>query len=558
MTFANPQYLWLLPAVPPVMAVFFWWSWRVRRRLMTQFIHERLLQNLVAGASPARQKIRAGCLIMAVVCLIFALAQPRWGYDLEEVAQRGLDIVVAIDTSKSMLAEDIAPNRLARAKLAALDLMQQAKSDRLGLVAFAGTAFLQCPLTVDDTAFRQSVEALDVTTIPEGGTALSEAIETASKAFKEGHNYKVLVLFTDGEDHDSDPLEAAKTAAKEGLRIFTVGIGSVEGELLRTKGAGGQPDYIRDENGDVVKSRLNQSLLEQIAGAANGFYLPLKGAKTIDTLYQSGLAPLPKSESKGKWVKRAQERYQWPLALALILLVVEMCLPERAAERERKKPAGPARAALTHAAVVLLALAPVAGRSSPAEALREYNRGRFGAALKEYQRLALQNTNDLRLVFNAGVAAYAVTNFDEAAKDFNLASASPDLKLQQSAYYNLGNTQYRLGELKFEPTAEGLDTLETAWKEACRSYTIATNLDRGDADASHNLNFVKRQMEMLAGLREAMRLAKQAADEAVRRAEFHRALQIMESLDNPIATKKFQDYVKKLKDIDEIVTPAQH
>jgi hypothetical protein len=103
-----------------------------------------------------------------------------------------------------------------------------------------------------------------------------------------------------------------------------------------------------------------------------------------------------------------------------------------------------------------------------------------------------------------------------------------------------------------------LDTLETAWKEACRSYTIATNLDRGDADASHNLNFVKRQMEMLAGLREAMRLAKQAADEAVRRAEFHRALQIMESLDNPIATKKFQDYVKKLKDIDEIVTPAQH
>ena len=129
--------------------------------------------------------------MLAVACLILALARPQWGFAWEEVKQRGLDIVVAIDTSKSMLAEDIAPNRLARAKLAALDLMQQAKSDRLGLVAFAGNAFLQCPLTIDDAAFRQSVEALDVNTIPQGGTAIAEAIETALTAFKEGDNHKV-------------------------------------------------------------------------------------------------------------------------------------------------------------------------------------------------------------------------------------------------------------------------------------------------------------------------------------------------------------------------------
>src|SRR2546425_115026 len=265
MTFAHPNVLWLLLAIPPAMLAFFWWSWRTHQRLVTQFIQTRLLPGLTVGISPARQKIRLACLILAVICLLLALARPQWGFDWEEVKQRGLDIVVAIDTSKSMLAEDIAPNRLARAKLAALDLMQQAKSDRLGLVAFAGSAFLQCPLTIDDAAFRQSVEALDVNIIPQGGTALAEAIETAMTAFKEGDNHKALVLITDGEDHDSGALDAAKKAAESGLQIFTVGIGSAEGELLRLKDAKGRSDYIRDAQGNVVKSHLNEDLLRDIA-----------------------------------------------------------------------------------------------------------------------------------------------------------------------------------------------------------------------------------------------------------------------------------------------------
>ena len=182
MTFANPQLLWLLLAIPPALLAFFWWSSRTRQRLLTQFIQARLLPGLTVGISATRQRIRVGCLVLAVVCLILALARPQWGFDWEEMKQRGLDIIVAIDTSKSMLAEDIEPNRLARAKLAALELMQRARSDRLGLVAFAGSAFLQCPLTIDDAAFRQSVEALDVNIIPQGGTAIAEAIETALTA----------------------------------------------------------------------------------------------------------------------------------------------------------------------------------------------------------------------------------------------------------------------------------------------------------------------------------------------------------------------------------------
>src|SRR5690242_901565 len=239
MQFANPTMLALLLVLPPARVAFVWWSTRKRQELMAQFIQARLLPGLVSGISTARQKFRLACLILGVAALIVALARPQWGFSWTEVKVRGVDIVVAIDTSKSMLARDIAPNRLTRAKLAALDLMQLAKSDRLGLIAFAGNAFLECPLTIDDAAFRQSVEALDVGTIPQGGTAVAEAIQTAQSAFKEGDNHRVLVLLTDGEDHDSGALDAAQKAAQAGMKIYTIGVGTQEGELLRIKDAQG-------------------------------------------------------------------------------------------------------------------------------------------------------------------------------------------------------------------------------------------------------------------------------------------------------------------------------
>src|SRR5512140_3854505 len=183
MSFANPTALWLLLVIPPALVLFFWWAGRKKQELMKRFIDARLLPGLMVGVSSRRQRLRQAAFVAAVAFLVVALARPQWGFDWEEARVRGLDIVMAIDTSKSMLAEDIQPNRLARAKLAALDLVQQARSDRLGLVAFAGSAFLQCPLSLDDEAFRQSIDALDVNIIPQGGTAIGEAIQTALSAF---------------------------------------------------------------------------------------------------------------------------------------------------------------------------------------------------------------------------------------------------------------------------------------------------------------------------------------------------------------------------------------
>lgn len=328
MRFALPSLLWLLLLVP-LLAAFLIWAWHTKERLIRQFVQSRLLAQLTVGVSKVRQKVRLGLLVAAVTFGLLALARPQWGFSWEEVSQKGLDIVVAIDTSRSMLAADIPPNRLERAKLAALDLMKLAKNDRLGLVAFAGSSFLQCPLTLDEEAFRQSVAALDVNIIPQGGTAIAETIQTALAAFKEGENHKILVLFTDGEDHEAGVVEAAKAASAKGLRIFTIGVGSAEGELVRVRDDKGKLDFLKDDQGNVVKSRLNETLLQQIAGAADGFYLPLRGANTADTLYERGLAPLPKSEFNAKLMQRHHERFYWPLGIAVVLLILEMFLPER-------------------------------------------------------------------------------------------------------------------------------------------------------------------------------------------------------------------------------------
>jgi Ca-activated chloride channel family protein len=554
MRFEHPNILWLLLVIPPALLAFFWWAMRLRQKSLAQFIQARLLSALTVGISPARRKIRLGCLVLAVIFLVVALARPQRGFDLEKVEQRGLDVVVAIDTSKSMLAGDTAPNRLERARLAALDLMQQARADRLGLVAFAGDAFLECPLTIDDTAFRQSVEALDVNTIPQGGTAIASAINAARTAFKEGDHYKVLVLLTDGEDNDTGALEAAQNAAKEGLKIFTIGIGTAEGTLLRITDANGNSDYIRDPAGNVVKSHLNETLLREIAGATGGFYLPLR-PNTIDALYEKGIAPLPESETQERLVRRYHEQFHWPLALAALLLLAEMFLPER--KKSTVQSPQSKVGAMTLATLIAILLLPIAANASPSSALREYKSGSYTNALQEFERLAQVNTNDVRLVFNAGAAAYRATNFDAALKYFQAATMSPDLKLQQQGYYNLGNTLYRQGELKFEPDTEGLDSMQQSWQGAVKNYEHAAELNTNDMDAAYNLAFVKKQIGLIAQLREAMRMAKQAADEAVRRNEYHRALEIMESLNSPIAAKKFQDYTKKLKDIDAIVTPHQ-
>jgi Ca-activated chloride channel family protein len=554
----------------PGLTAFFWWAWRRKKWLISQFVRSRLLANLTVGVSAGRQKVRMALIVSAVGLLIVVLARPQWGFSWEEAKQRGLDVVVAIDTSKSMLADDVAPNRLARAKLAALDLKRLARTDRVGLVAFAGSAFLQCPLSVDDEAFRQSVNALDINIIPQGGTALAEAIQTARSAFKEKNdNHKVLVLFTDGEDHDGRALEAAREAAKEGLRIFCIGIGTAAGEMLRTYDAKGRGDFIRDRDGNAVKSRLNEALLRQIAQSNGGFYMLLSGANTIDLLYERGLAPLPKSEFSARQIKRHHERYQWFLGLVIALLLVEMFLPERRPVRKTEGIVdGSANAELRKAVALLMTLMlPPVAWASPDKALKQYESGRYSAALREYERSLRERPEDPRLRYNAGAAAFKNADYDEASTYFESALQAPgiaeDLPLQQRAYYNLGNAQYRQGE-----NETNLERKQSNWQQALKSYEQALQLDSKDADAKFNYDLVKAKLEELQQQQqqkpediqpsEEAKRAKAQADEAVRRKEYQRALEIMDKqLQRDSTTRYYGDYIQRLREINGIQDSGQ-
>ena len=300
----------------------------------------------------------------------------------------------------------------------------------------------------------------------------------------------------------------------------------------------------------MVKSHLNEPMLQQIAAAAGGFYLPLRGADTMDVLYDRGLAPLPKSEGREAFIRQYHDQYHWPLAAAMLLLLAEMFFPERKKSAVRSpQSAVQSSVAATLIAIILL---PMAAKASPAAALRDYRAGDYTNAMTEYERLAEVHTNDLRLVFNAGDAAYRATNFDLAQNLFQQVTLSPDLKLQQRAFYNLGNVQFQKAKRRRIWTA-----CRTGLEAAGKIYERAVSLNTNDADAAFNLSFTKNAVEQIKQFKEALRRAKSEADAAVRRAEFHHALEIMQPLQKTIAAKQFEEFTKKLKDIDDIATPHQ-
>ena len=503
MHFAHFQLLWLVVTVVPLLAVFLWWSWQRRKRLMREFIPVRLLSGLTVGFSPSVERRRLVLIVVATAALLVSLARPQWGLVWEEATTQGRDILVAVDSSKSMLAVDSPPtDRLTRAKLAALDLAQIAQSDRFGLIAFAGSAFLQCPLTLDGFAFAQSVNAIDTQIIPQGGTALAGAIDTAVKAFeKSGDNHRVLVLLTDGEDHEEGVDAAVKRAQKAGIKIFTVGVGTPAGEVIRIPDEQGNMVFLRDEQGNAVKSRLNETLLKEIATETGGFYLALSGARPMETLFKRGIELLPKTESATTLTRSYREQFHWFVLLAVAGLIAEMFWRGKMETKTDSPGKSGATTAAAKTALVLLLACGVPGlMAAPSGALKNYRQGEYGKAQAEYERLLEERANkgkepgekDAQLEFNAGASAYKAGDFEKARQHFIMAAGAEDLLLQQQSYYNLGNTLYRQGE-----ASQDLEEREIIWEDAVRNLSRALELDQTDSDAKHNLEVIQKRLQRL-------------------------------------------------------------
>ncbi|MFH0921871.1 MAG: VWA domain-containing protein [Fibrobacterota bacterium] len=329
MEYRSPEWLFALLLLP-VLVLFFWAAARSRKRALARFGEPALMARLSSAAPGSRARLKGLLLLGAFLCIVVALGRPLFGAKQEIMKRKGVDIVIALDVSNSMLAEDIKPDRIRRAKYEITRLLDRIKADRVGLVAFAGAAFVQCPVTTDYGAVRTFLDVLDPAAIPAQGTDITGAIEKSARCFNRNENkYKVLVLITDGEDNEGDVVAAAKKAREEGVVIFALGIGSKGGVPIPLDKRSGSIVYKKDRDGNTVLTTLNEETLESVADATGGRYFhSTGGALELDRIYGE-ISRIEKKELKAEEFNRLQEQFMWPLALGLLLLAAEFFVPAR-------------------------------------------------------------------------------------------------------------------------------------------------------------------------------------------------------------------------------------
>lgn len=330
MRFAQPEYLYALGLVP-LLIVFYIVRFRQKAKALALLGNPELLAKLSRTTSIGRQKLKAGLMVCSVTCCLLALARPQFGTKIETIKRQGFEIMVALDVSNSMLAEDVKPNRLIRAKHAIRSLMAQLEGDRIGLVVFAGAAFLQCPMTSDYSALELFLDGVDTETVGTQGTAISEALDVATRTFQQNQReHKIVVLLTDGEDHQDDPITTAKKLSSQGIRVYAIGIGTPFGEPIPIKNTGGRVSgHKRDDAGSVVMSRLDENTLQQIALETEGaYYRSTLGEEEIQAIYHD-IAELEKSEFEAKEFTQYEERYQYVLAFALFFFILDTLINDR-------------------------------------------------------------------------------------------------------------------------------------------------------------------------------------------------------------------------------------
>jgi Ca-activated chloride channel family protein len=430
-------------------------------------------------------------LLAGVSLLLAAFLRPRWGFHWEEIKRKGVDLMVAVDVSESMLAEDIQPNRLERAKREITDLVSMLRGDRIGLIAFAGAAFMECPLTLDYGAFKIFLDYLDTELIPVQGTAIGEAIRTALTSFPADRRAsRALILITDGEDHPGEAVKAAQAAKEQGVKIFTIGIGSKEGAPIPLRGDKG--GFKQDRKGQVVMSKLKETTLQKIALTTGGSYVrSVSGDMDLKKIYEEEIrGKMEAGELKSTKKRRWEERFQWFLFGSILLFFLEAILPERKRLPTRGGVRTGRLAFWRQASLVFLfasgllfsATLPARAESvytKMKKAEKSYENEAYDEALREFLDAQVERPEDTLLKYNIGTTQYRMRSFGEAEEAFWGVATSGDPERKQRALYNLGNCAYRQGKLD----------------EAVEHYKQALDLDPEDEDARHNLEFVREEIK---------------------------------------------------------------
>ena len=491
--FAHPVMLLSGLAAGLALLLLFRFLARKRRQRLSSFASPRMAALLTASLSPARRRIKSTLLALAVFACFATLAGPRYGSEWIKVQQKGIDILIGLDASRSMLATDMEPNRLTRARLAIRDFVTRLTGDRIGLLPFAGTTFLMCPLTTDYDAFLRSLDAIEPDLLPRQGTDLAAVINQARQLLARENNHRILVLITDGEDLSGEALTAAQKAADDGVTVYTVGVGTSQGELIPDPDRPGI--FLKDEQGSFVRSRLDEKTLRQIAKSTGGIYVPLgRMGQGLMRIYQEKLKLVPAQEHQERREQRPIERFYWPLAVALFLFLAEFLIGER-----RKKGATNRAflARLTdNTSKLLIVCILLMGRPVQANGLTTdqiFHQGRLEEAGKKYRQALAGDPDNPALHYNLGDVLYQQKQYGRAAAEFTKGLASDDLTLQAKSYFNLGDSHFQMAA-----AAGGkLDSAEKEYRQAIQAYEASLALNPDDADARANLELARKKLQQI-------------------------------------------------------------
>lgn len=560
-TFANPEWLWCLLLLLPLAGLRVWSHLRSKKGTRG-LISPRLTGELIVGARQWSRWVVFSLQVLALALLILALARPQWGYEVTETESESRNIIIAIDTSRSMLANDLNPDRMTRAKLAAQDIVMSLPDDRIGLIAFAGKPFLQAPLTLDHDAVMEVIQQFDTEIIPRGGSNLTEAANLAVEVFEKASSPEsALIIFSDGEALEGrDQLDTIVEDAKEvGLMVVTIGVGTSRGSIIPEPDENGRAQegiFVRDAEGNVVRTRLDPTALQELSATlGGGVYLDLASTTSVAKSVPDALRQIKANRGVSEARRKPIDRFAWPLSFALVLIVSAWLLPgtSRLIQRLMAKPTqssgdAPLAATVRRNASAgkangkkktpppLPAKRPKAGVSSivavglllaalalsppdvhgeigevDSEAFQAYQKKKYEDAIEAYQKeieTAKPGKHRAWLNLGLGSAAYNAGDLALAKEAFSETLIDGNDAITHRAHYNLGNALYKEGEEMLKQNAHPQnpaipkddatkEAIARQWQAALEHYQSALAADEGDENARYNSQVVSQRLEML-------------------------------------------------------------
>ncbi|MFA6930682.1 MAG: VWA domain-containing protein [Lentisphaeria bacterium] len=506
------HWLWLLPSFCGLFA----YAAYKRRQALKRFTGTAMLTKLTATYSGSKRLLKQLLFLLAILFLILSMARPAWNPVPQTVKREGRDVIFLLDVSRSMLADDLKPNRLERAKLAIDDCLEVLQGDRVALVVFAGNTVVRCPLTQDYGFFRMMLADVSTDTVSRGGTLIGDALRKASKEVfdQQERQYKDIVLITDGEDHESFPLEAAKTIGEAGVRLIAVGLGAESGTPIVISDESGHRDVLKYK-GEVVRSSLDSDTLRAMVNATpGGRYLPVAtGNIALDKVYLNLIATAAKREIESQTLERFEEKFQIFLTLCLLCLALESLLSERKSLRKL--------------AVLLFGLVSLTQAAAPGKLLKAGNQalaeGKYDDALSSYQQAALEEPESPYLHFNQGLVFLKKEDFAKAEEFFQQAADKakalnpPDLDLAGRAQLALGNCFFK--ECKRQEDSNLQKSVE-ACEKSILSYQDAIRLTPNLSIAKKNLSVARLTLKKIMNvLKEQMKQQQEQQQQAKKQAE---------------------------------------